>query len=240
MKKKKSKRKSKHKPTCPNPLSEYEFGFDFGEYNDCNSCSLYDKCKVAHDKLLKKTRKKKSKSKSKRKKKQDHRPILIPTAALNELLKLPTPHNTNCVVLYLFYLKKAITDKTNRIWCTDSYVAGRIGRDRKRKGLKWDKGRVAETKRQLVKLKYIKIIQLQKSRDERGHFGKNYIEVKYYASKMKIEKAEYVHQLDELVEEAYQLMNSLVTRINKLEVENAMAKKKYRKLKRKYKRLKQE
>ena len=143
--------------------------------------------------------KKTTKSKrNKSKKKQDHRPILIPTAALDKLQRLPNPHNTNCVALYLFYLKQCVRQKTNQIWCDNSYVAGKIGEDGERKGLKWSTGRVKRTKSQLVKMGFIKVIQ---SQDKKGHFDKKYIEVRFFASKMAIEKEQYLSTLDNYVEE---------------------------------------
>jgi len=158
--------------------------------------------------------KKRKKSKHKAKK-QDHRPILIPPAALDVLLRLPAPHNTNCVCLYIFYLKKCVRDKTNRIWCNDSYVAGKIGEKGERKGLKWDIGRVKRTKAQLVKLGFIKVIQ---SHDTKGHFAKKYVEVKFYASKMKIEKEQYLSTLDDYAEEFAHWVNHFTTEINRRDV----------------------
>ena len=158
-------------------------------------------------------------SKHKSKKKQDHRAILIPPAALAKLLKLPTPHNTNCIALYLFYLKKAVQDKTNRIWCNDSYVAGSIGDDGERKGLKWAVDRVKRTRQQLIKLGYIEVIQ---SHDKQtGHFDKKYIEVKFFPSKMAIEKEQYLSVLDEYAEEFTYWVNYFTTQRMRDEVKIA-------------------
>lgn len=158
---------------------------------------------------------KKSKHKHK---KQDHRPILIPTAALNKLLKLSAPYNTNCPVMYLFWMKECIRQKTNRIWCTDSYMAGRIGEDGERKGLKWAITRVKRTKAKLIEVGYGKIVQM---RGAKGHFSKSYIEVKYYPSRMKIENEEYLRILDEDAEEFAYWINYFTAQQMRYEVKIA-------------------
>jgi hypothetical protein len=159
------------------------------------------------------------------KKKREYRNILIPPAAIDKLQKLQPPHNTNCIVLYLFYLKKCIRDGTNRIWCDDGYVAGQIGKDGERKGLKWDMGRVSKTKQKLVKLGFIKVIQ---SRDKYGHFNKKYIDVKHYAKRQTIEKQRYLAVLDEYAEEFFHMVHyftiqKMKDEVKMRELENKLA-----------------
>lgn len=151
------------------------------------------------------TKKKKTKHK-RRKHKQDHRPIQLPTIAVRKLEQLPPPHNANCIALYLFYLRKAVLDKTNRIWCTDNYVA---------EGLQWAINRVKHSKRLLVEMKYIRVIQ---KHDSAGHFAKSYVEVRYYATKMKIEKESYLRMRDKDAEELFDWVKAFTSEKMKMEI----------------------
>jgi hypothetical protein len=231
------KRKKKHKPKCPNGGV---FGYDIDEIDGCDNCPLYNKCNKAFAKWTGCTTvyvddDEPEKKKKPSKKKQDHRGVYIPYVALNKLFALTK--NYNCITLYVFYLKTAVRQKTNQIWSNNNFAA---------KGLRWDRDRVRITKNQLVEAGYIKIIWPKgKSRDEQGHFSKNYIKLKYYPSKMVIEKEEYLRQLDEYerqfdfyMEKSVRLFGVVWAKNKKLEVENMELKQKLRKLWEKYKKLK--
>ncbi|MBW8042450.1 MAG: hypothetical protein FVQ85_20980 [Planctomycetes bacterium] len=137
------------------------------------------------------------KKKKKKRKKQKRWSIIIPVPELDKLQKLPTPHNTNCIALYAFYLKTAIKQRTNRIWCEDRFVSGVTGDDGERLGLKWSIDRVKRTRQQLMEVGLVEIVQ---SRDEDGRFGKKYIKLPFYPKKETLDNEELRRILDERTE----------------------------------------
>lgn len=162
----------------------------------------------------------KPQSKKHKKSKQDNRGLYIPRPALNKLLNV-TYHT--CVRHYLFYMKEAIRQKTNRPWCNSPFTA---------KGLNCSESTVEKAKDALVEAGFIKKVRAE-CKD--GRYSKTYIELQYLPTKFKIEKAEYNRRIDklrkerdEMVEEGAYWINCYTSEMMKLEVMRV----KYRKLRR--------
>jgi len=200
-----------------------DFRRDTHKHKNITESTIHTGCEDKPPKSKKHKRKSKQQT-------QDHRSLLIPPESLQKMLNLPTPHNTNCIAMYNFVLKEGIRQKTNKPYCTDNFIAGK-----KRKGLKWDLGRVKTTKRWLIKLGLIREVQ---ERDAKGHFKKKYLEIVYFPSKFTIENAEYLNQLDEDVEEFAEWCNTFTSERMKMEIAVMKWSKRASKWKAKYTKLK--
>ncbi len=135
-----------------------------------------------------------------------NRMICIPAAASDDLDRLPTPLNTNCHHLYIFYLKNGIRQKTNSPRCQDGYTA---------KGINWSTGRVQRAKAELVKLKFIEVKQ---AHGDKGHFGKAYIVLKYYPRKTTVETEEFIQLIEDLENEFVEWINVFTSELMKKDV----------------------
>lgn len=259
-----AKKKRKPKLTCQ---YDHIFGQDGFNHKECDKCSIARACgdasyyyeqkrkeerrkerreerrkkkqqRVKEDKPKKKRHSKKTaKPKKKLDLERDHRSLLIPPELLQKMMDLPMPHSSNCIAMYNFVLKEGIRQKTNRPYCTDNFISGKKEKGKKRKGLKWDIGRVRNTKWWLInKVECLKEIQ---ERDEKtGHFKKKYLEIIYYPSKFVIENEECLHQLDQDVEDFVEWCNTFTSQHTKDEIEIVKQRKRARKWKRKYGELK--
>ena len=98
----------------------------------------------------------------------------VPKPTVDRCFKSTHPSET--WGLYSFYYMTAKSQKTNRVWATDSFV---------KKGLNWGKDRLLRTKKELVSMGLIEPI---KTRGKGGKMGKTYIQVKYILTAKKREE----------------------------------------------------
>ena len=99
----------------------------------------------------------------------EHRPVVIPKATYDVLLKQDEP--LGLIALYNFYYYTAVWQKTNQPKSTTAYTA---------KGLKVSATRIRRYKKKLLELSLIEDIQVR-SKDN-THIAHHYIKVKYYTS----------------------------------------------------------
>ena len=97
----------------------------------------------------------------------DHRPISIPKATIDILLKQKEP--LGIIGLYTFYYYTAIWQKTNQPKATTNYAA---------KGLKVSTTRIRRYKAMLLELNLVEEI-IKRSKDNK-HIAHHFIKVKYY------------------------------------------------------------
>lgn len=98
----------------------------------------------------------------------EERPVVIPKATIDLLLKQKDP--ASCIGLYTFYYYTAIWQQTNTAKAVTKYAA---------KGLHWNKDKVVKIKKVLSKTGLITDIV---RRDDEGKITGHYIQVNYYWS----------------------------------------------------------
>lgn len=99
----------------------------------------------------------------------NYRPIVIPKATLDRLLKTEKPYVT--ISLYTFYYYTAIWQKSNQIKCVESYV---------KKGLGLGRDSFRKAKKQLIELGLVRNVQRRNKKNKDGKYVKPYIRVCFY------------------------------------------------------------
>jgi hypothetical protein len=109
----------------------------------------------------------------------EDRPIIVPKATMDLLLKQPKP--ADLITLYCLYYYTAIWQKTNQCWCTDGYVKKKLG---------WGRDKTIAARKRLASIGLIEKIQTRPTGEKAGSaFGKAYIKVNYYYGKEAIDEA---------------------------------------------------
>ena len=130
----------------------------------------------------------------------NYRPVIIPKATIDLLLKQDKP--ADLMALYLFYYYTAIWQKTNQPHCTDTFVRGKF---------RWGRDKIIRLRKILTKIGLVELVKGKRPMGEGAgsEFSKPYVKVNYYYGAQAVKEAELRQRIAELETENNQLKSRM-------------------------------